>query len=485
MPINTNTPTPKKNNPTDGLWESIKDFFNDLVDLQEGMDREGTLENIHNNKRMRGSNAWLLMCSIMVASLGLDLNSPAVIIGAMLISPLMSPILGVGLGIGINDKRTLKTSVQHFAIAIAIALTTSFFYFKLTPFGNITHEILSRTEPTLLDGLVAIFGGLAGVISITRKDKSNAVPGVAIATALMPPLCVAGFGLANGKWDFFQNAFYLFFLNSFFIAITTYFIIRILGFPYKKYMNLRERNRGRLYILLFSAIILLPAILILIRTVNNVREDQIIEEFLAARIQNQETIISDWTPLINQQPSIWDWVLQPKKASHQDTTQLILKIIGEPLSQEYLAKCDTELEAKLGKPIEFITYQSEEIPLEDIQGLKRQVQGEIANRLHALEQLQAEKTAQLEHTQARLDSMQQINLLNVYAEAKAAFPRIVEIGIAKEFIKTNFSTSEQIPIVVLKWTADKSTTTRKRDEPKLEDFIKTRLQLDSLQLVSY
>ncbi len=485
MPTNTNTPSPLKKNSTNALMDSIKDFFSDLVDLREGMDREGTLENIHNNKRMRGANAWLLMCSIMVASLGLDLNSPAVIIGAMLISPLMSPILGIGLGIGINDKRTLKISIQHFAIAIAIALTTSFLYFKMTPFGNITHEILSRTEPTLLDGFVAIFGGLAGVISITRKDKSNAVPGVAIATALMPPLCVAGFGLANGKWNFFQNAFYLFFLNSFFIAITTYLIIRILGFPYKKYMNVRERNRGRLYILLFSAIILLPAILILVRTVNKVQDNQIIEEFLAAKIQDEATIISDWKPIVKQEPSIWDWVLKSKEERNQDTTQLVLKIIGDPVSQEELKIFDAELEMQLDKPIEFITYQSEEIPLEDIQRLQKQVQGEIANRLHALEQLQAEKTVQLEDTQAKLDSMQQVELVNVYAETKAAFPRIREIGIATEFTKTNFSKTEEIPVVILKWSADKSSSTRKRDEPKLEAYIKTRLKLDSLQLVTY
>ena len=244
------------------LWESTKEFFHDLVDLKDGMDQKGTIQNIQNNKRMKGANAWLLMCSIMVASLGLDLNSPAVIIGAMLISPLMSPILGIGLGIGVNDKKTLVISLRHFGIAIAIALVTSVLYFKLTPFGNITDEIMSRTSPTLLDGLVAIFGGLAGVISITRLDKSNAIPGVAIATALMPPLCVAGFGLAKGEWFFFLNAFYLFFLNSFFIAITTYFIIRLLGFPYKKYMTAKERNRNRIYITLVSLIILIPACLL-------------------------------------------------------------------------------------------------------------------------------------------------------------------------------------------------------------------------------
>ena len=173
------------------LFQEFKDFFEDLFDLKDGMDERGSIINIINNKEMKGANAVLLMCSIMVASLGLDLNSPAVIIGAMLISPLMSPILGVGLGFGINDKETLFISLQHFFLALAIALITSYLYFKITPFGALTDEIKGRTAPNLLDGLVAIFGGTAGIISITRKDKSNAIPGVAIATALMPPLCLS------------------------------------------------------------------------------------------------------------------------------------------------------------------------------------------------------------------------------------------------------------------------------------------------------
>ncbi|MDX1410107.1 MAG: DUF389 domain-containing protein, partial [Saprospiraceae bacterium] len=152
-------------------------FFRELIDLQDGLDREGTIVNIKSNKRMKGANAWLLMCSIMIASLGLDLNSPAVIIGAMLISPLMSPILGIGLGVGINDRSTLLISLQHFGVAIAIALITSYIYFLVTPLGIVTGEILARTKPTILDVLIATFGGFAGIISGSRKDKSNAIPG--------------------------------------------------------------------------------------------------------------------------------------------------------------------------------------------------------------------------------------------------------------------------------------------------------------------
>ena len=148
------------------------------------------------------------MCSIVIASIGLDLDSQAVIIGAMLISPLMSPILGIGLSVGINDYNTLKKSLSHFAIAIGIALITSTIYFYLSPFDQITPQISARTEPTFLDVLIAFFGGIAGIVSNARKDISTTLPGVAIATALMPPLCVTGFGIANAEnWDVALSSF--------------------------------------------------------------------------------------------------------------------------------------------------------------------------------------------------------------------------------------------------------------------------------------
>lgn len=457
------------------LWDSTKEFVHDLVDLKEGMDQKGTIQNIHSNKKMRGANAWLLMCSIMVASLGLDLNSPAVIIGAMLISPLMSPILGIGLGIGVNDKKTLVISLKHFGLAIAIALVTSFIYFRLTPFGGITDEIMSRTSPTLLDGLVAIFGGLAGVISITRMDKSNAIPGVAIATALMPPLCVAGYGLAKGEWVFFLNAFYLFFLNSFFIAITTYFIIRLLGFPYKLYMTAKERSRNRLYISIFSFVILLPAVTILYYTVKKVKEEKAVEFYLSEMIPSKESIVSDWTLVDNNEDHT------------KDSLQLVLKIIGEPLSQKFISECDVDLERLLDKNVDIITYQSEELPLEDIQRLQNQMsgfEGEIQQKLKTLEDRQVEKSAQIVALNAQLDSLESASLTSVYQEVQALFPSVDEIAIAREASLSNFDTIRSSSFVLVEWDAQLSSLTRKKENAKLRDFLKLRMNLNELEIVT-
>jgi len=208
------------------LWKQVYtklDILHDSAPL-------ATVRDIDANIEIKGYNIWILVCSALLASIGLDTNSTAVIIGAMLISPLMSPILGVGLGFGINNRQMLERSVRNLAIATFASLLASWVYFKLTPLGEITPEISGRTEPTVLDVLVAFFGGVAGIVSGSRKEKTNAIPGVAIATALMPPLCSAGYGLAKMEWSVFLGAFYLFFINAVFISLSTYLIVRYLKF---------------------------------------------------------------------------------------------------------------------------------------------------------------------------------------------------------------------------------------------------------------
>jgi uncharacterized hydrophobic protein (TIGR00271 family) len=286
----TNKPTSGEATPGD----SIRKWFEDFINLREGSDREGAIQSIVSGKLMRGANAWMLVCSIMIACLGLNLNSGAVIIGAMLISPLMNPILGVGLGIGTNDRDMLWQALKNFGIAIVIALITSIFYFAITPISEFTPEIQARTAPTILDGMVAVFGGLAGIISITRSDKTNAIPGVAIATALMPPLCVAGYGIVESFTDWenglsiFWRAGYLFFLNSFFIAITAYVIIRLLRFPYRKYVNGKEKRRSQLIIGLVSVLMILPGVYVLQDVVSRVREKNAAKEFTMKYFEGSE-----------------------------------------------------------------------------------------------------------------------------------------------------------------------------------------------------
>jgi uncharacterized hydrophobic protein (TIGR00271 family) len=228
-----------------------------IFDLRSSADPEGSIERISQGVSIRGYNMWLLFCSAALASIGLDTNSTAVIIGAMLISPLMSPILGIGLSLGIHDNQLLLRSLKNLSIAVVLSLIASSLYFSISPFANPTAELQVRTYPTLLDVMVALFGGLAGIISSSRSGPSIALPGVAIATALMPPLCTAGYGLATGQWNYFAGAFYLFFINAVFISMATYLIVKYLRFPEKVY---RTRRQQRLSNLLFGVLLLLATL---------------------------------------------------------------------------------------------------------------------------------------------------------------------------------------------------------------------------------
>ena len=234
-------------------------FLNRTLDIRDDANVDGTIETIHKDMVFRGPNVWILICSILIASIGLNINSTAVIIGAMLISPLMGPILAVGLSVGMNDIATLRRAVRNFAVMVIVALVTSTLYFWITPLADVQSELLARTRPTLLDALIGFFGGIAGIIGVSRRDRGNVIPGVAIATALMPPLCTAGYGLANGNWGFFFGASYLFALNSIFIAISTVMIVRFLHFPFVKFIDANARRRVRVRIAVFVAIILLPS----------------------------------------------------------------------------------------------------------------------------------------------------------------------------------------------------------------------------------
>lgn len=210
----------------------------DFINLHLGEENhQNVLENVRANISFRGSNLWILACAILIASIGLNVNSTAVIIGAMLISPLMGPIVGAGFALATFNFELLKKSIKNLLIATIVSLIVSSLFFFLSPFKEVQSELLARTSPNIYDVLIAFFGGIVGAISITRKEKGNPIPGVAIATALMPPLCTAGFGIAIGKFSYFIGAFYLYSINCFFICISTFGIIK-----YLKYESIQQQN---------------------------------------------------------------------------------------------------------------------------------------------------------------------------------------------------------------------------------------------------
>lgn len=237
----------------------MKSKIFEFANLHHGEeDKNRVLENVKSNIAFKGSNLWILACAIIIASIGLNVNSTAVIIGAMLISPLMGPIVGAGFALGTFDIELLRRSFKNLMIATAVSLTVSTLYFSISPFKDTQSELLARTSPNIYDVLIAFFGGLVGVIAITRVEKGNPIPGVAIATALMPPLCTAGYGLAIGNIPYFLGAFYLYAINCVFICIATYLIVKYLNYPPIKMPDAQQQKRIRYGISIIITLMIIP-----------------------------------------------------------------------------------------------------------------------------------------------------------------------------------------------------------------------------------
>lgn len=245
-------------------------------------DPQQALRSIERNVEFKGTNLLILVFAILIASVGLNVNSAAVIIGAMLISPLMGPIVGLGAGLGVMDLELVRRAVKSLAFAVAASVATSTLYFLLTPLDEAHSEILARTSPTIWDVMIAACGGFAGIIATASKDRGNVVPGVAIATALMPPLCTAGFGLAHANWAYFAGAFYLFLINSVFIALATLATVRWLRYPLHSYADEALTRRMRKYITVVVLVTVLPSIYLAWRLVQQNGFTQRAQRFVTA-----------------------------------------------------------------------------------------------------------------------------------------------------------------------------------------------------------
>ena len=263
-------------NQNNNIFENFSQLFSDtriylvnLLDFRKDADQISTTEAIKADIQFKGATAWILICSILVASIGLNTNSIPVVIGAMLISPLMGPILGIGLSIAINDIDTLKTSLISLGTMIILSILTSFIYFWIFDINADTSELFARTRPDIREILIAFFGGLALIIARTKKGTiATVIYGVAIATALIPPLCTAGYGIAVGSWDYFLGAMYLFIINTIFIALATFIVIKFLKFPMINYVDSIRRRRISRVATLAAIIVMIPAVWTFVNVVN-------------------------------------------------------------------------------------------------------------------------------------------------------------------------------------------------------------------------
>lgn len=271
------------------LFLRLRNFF-DIAHQQE--EEAAIIESVREGVSFRGANSWILIFAIFTASLGLNVNSTAVIIGAMLISPLMGPIIGIGLSVGINDFELLKHSYRNLAAATLISILTATLYFLITPIDEAQSELLARTSPTLYDVLIALFGGAAGVVALSmKKGGGNVIPGVAIATALMPPLCTAGYGLAMGNWSYFLGAFYLFFINTVFICLSTFVGVRLMKFQYKAMLEAPRLLHLRRSMVAIVILTLTPAFVLTIGIVRDNFTQRNLRRFVQTELKQKGTEI--------------------------------------------------------------------------------------------------------------------------------------------------------------------------------------------------
>ena len=440
------------------VWRIAKRFFNALPDKT---DETAIVEQISDGVTFRGANLWVLIFAIFIACLGLNLNSTAVIIGAMLISPLMGPIIGMGLAVGRADLELLKRSLTNYGVSTVISVLTAALYFQLTPLTEAQSELLARTSPTLYDVLIALFGGAAGILALSTGGKGNVIPGVAIATALMPPLCTAGYGLAMGEWSFFFGACYLFFINTVFIALATYLGVRLLQFKPKQFVDKARLAVVNRYIAVIVVVTMLPAVYMTTQIIRQSVFENHVKQFVKQELNHPGTRILS-------------------EQADRETKTLDVVALGAALPNEMIEAARQRL----------ADYQLADYQLNVIQGAQSDslllarnnagTQQSLSGQDQQHLVLQTERVAQLERETAdyrRLDALAR----EIAGEVKAVCPKVESIGLSK--ITETPVDSGAVHSYVLA-VANSRTPLPATDRDRLAQWLKVRTQADSLRLVT-
>lgn len=460
------TTTPVKRHHSFRVW--IRKFWYDVLaftQLKEDTDYEATVKYISSSVEFRGVNLWVLAFAIIVASVGLNVNSTAVIIGAMLISPIMGPILGVGLSIGTLDEELLRRSLRNFLIMVAISLVTSTLYFLISPLSEAQSELLARTRPTIFDVIIAFFGGLAGIVATSRKIQPfTVISGVAIATALMPPLCTAGYGLATWQMRYFGGAAYLFFINSFFIALATFIMVRFLSFPQKRYLNQTRLKAVKRMTYLFAILVMIPSVFM---AINLVRESSFNSQAIKFVHDIQQTSYFENVQLIDAQ----------RKYEKKEQT-VTLRVIGKPLTVEDIARMQNVMRTEYGLGRAKLVIKQTEGVLDITQ--QTQLVEDLIEKKDAVIDSQDSTIMAL---RAQLDKLtgSSENTKQVVKEIKSQYKDIQQVAIVEmQCYDADSLTVMPMPVIYLKW---KDGTTHSEAERRLLNWLKVRLNVEDIQIM--
>jgi len=431
---NSEQPDIKKN--ASGLFKGIIVFLKSILSFYEDVDKNATVNSIKADISMKGTTAWILICSILIASVGLNANSTPVVIGAMLISPLLGPILGLGFSIATNDVETLKNSFINFLVMVFLSVITAYIFFAIIPINDESSELLSRSSFDIRDVLIAFFGGLALIIAKTKKENiSSAIFGVAIATALMPPLCTIGFYLAQENFTKALNAMYLFTINSMYIIVATYFVLKILRFPLINYANSTRRSFINKTVSFASLLILIYPIFTFTKVVNESRFDSQSDNFLK----------NELVGLPN-----YDLLIERSSFNYNDgDSKITINTYGQkPLSDEtisFLNKKKDTYSKLINATLEFVQDNNNLINSNEfVKELRYRDSIELISKTNEINKLN-KRLSELEKL-----SREKLIFNSLSKEVKIIYPSLKQFEVF-ETIKTDFNSVDTILVFSLKW----------------------------------
>ena len=453
--MNTNNEDSKDNKTA---FRRILDNIRDRFDLgEDNATQSEVVAGITKGVEFRGTNIWVLICATFIASLGLNVNSTAVIIGAMLISPLMGPIIGMGLSLGINDFQLLKKSLRNFFWMVLVSAVTSTVFFLISPYSSAQSELLARTSPTTYDVLIAFVGGIAGMLAQTRRDKSAAgtvISGVAIATALMPPLCTVGFGIANAEPRYIFGALYLFLINTVFISVASYLMVTFLKYDKKIEFHTTVRKRMRRYVLLFVIIVIVPSLFMTINIMRKTKFESNVDRYVNNVFQFNKTMLVDY-----------DITYEGHNSS------VVVTLVGEALSQNVIDNAAAQMEFYGLENTQLIVRQldeNERIDFSKIQKSYAEIIDEKNNTIFELEK--------------RLSSVQAadtIAVADISKELKHISVQVDEISLSKHVLYNTEGVPADTTYVV---TIVPVEGIRNLDTGKIRSWLSTRLKTDDITI---
>ena len=437
---------------------AIKTFLKDYLDLRKDKDNElETVDSIRKGVEFKGANLWILIFAIFMASLGLNVNSTAVIIGAMLISPLMGPIMGVGLSVGLNDFELMKRSLKSFLITTLFSVTTATIFFLVSPVAEGQSELLARTSPTIYDVFIALMGGLAGVTALSTKEKGNVIPGVAIATALMPPLCTAG------NLIYFLGAFYLYFINSVFISLATFLGVRVMHFQRKEFVDKNREKKVRKYIVLIAILTMCPAVYLTVGIVQDTFFESAANRFVNEQLSFENTQVLD------------------KKIHHEGKGHEIrVVLIGQEVPEASIAIARSKMKDYKLDNTKLIVLQGMNNEAVDISSIRAMVMEDFYKNSEQRLVEQKQKIATLEQNLERYKTFDELGK-KIIPELKVLYPSVKTVSISHAIeLAVDSVRVDTVTLAVLKFGKHPGA----HEKEKIAEWLKARTGAKQLRLIT-